>query len=137
MRAYSIDLRARVLAAGADGTGAAEVADTFGVSESWVRRLRQRHAATGQVGPTTPARSGPAPALAAHHERLRQLARDHPGLAAAEYHARLGVPVSVLTVWRALRRLGPTVKKRASGRPGRTARASPAGGGPGRAGGGP
>ena len=128
MRAYSIDLRERVLAAGADGTSAAEVADTFGVSESWVRRLRQRHAATGQVGPTTPARSGPAPALAAHHARLRQLVRDHPGLSAAEYHARLGAGASVLTVWRTLRRLGLTFKKSASGRPSRTARTSPAGG---------
>jgi transposase len=128
MRAYSIDLRERVLAAGADGTTAAEVADTFGVSESWVRRLRQRHAATGQVGPTTSARYGPAPVLAAHHGRLRQLVRDHPGLTAAEYRGRLGAPVSVLTVWRALRRLGLTVKKSAPGRPSRTARTSPAGG---------
>ena len=128
MRAYSIDLRERVLAACGDGMGTAEVADTFGVSESWVRRLRQRNAATGQVGPTTPARSGPTPALAAHHDRLRQLVRDHPGLTAAEYRTRLGVPVSVLTVWRALRRLGLTFKKSASGRPSRTARTSPAGG---------
>src|SRR5439155_7204829 len=128
MRAYSIDLRELVLAAGADGTSVAEVADTFGVSESWVRRLRQRYAASGSLAPRTASRSGPPPALTPHHDHLRQLVRDHPGLTAAEYHTRLGAGVSVLTVWRALRRLGLTYKISPSGRPSRTARMSPAGG---------
>ncbi len=34
MRAYSVDLRLRVLAACDDGMGAAEAADTFSVSEA-------------------------------------------------------------------------------------------------------
>lgn len=128
MRAYSMDLRLRVLAACDDGLGTTEVADTFAVSEAWVRRLKQRRKAAGEVAPRTPARRGPAPALAAHADRLLLLVRTAPGLTAAEYRDRLGVGVSVLTVWRALRRLGLTHKKSPSGRPSRTARMLPAAG---------
>src|SRR5439155_760150 len=44
-------------------------------------------------------------------ERLRDVVRDHPGLTAEEYRDRLGFRVAVVTVWRALRRLGLTFKK--------------------------
>jgi transposase len=121
MTAYSTDLRLRVLGACEDGMGTAEVAETFAVSESWVRRVKQRFREAGETAPRRPAKPGPAPALADQSDRLRREARDHPGLTAAEYRDRLGVAVSVLTVWRALRRLGLTHKKSPSGRPSRTA----------------
>ena len=128
MRAYSIDLRERVLAAGDGGTGTGEVAEAFGVSAAWVRRLKQRRRETGRIGPRTPARSGPKPALADQADRLRQLVRGHPGRTAGEYRDRVGADVATLTVWRALRRLGFTFKKSPSGRPNRTGRTSPPGG---------
>lgn len=112
MRAYSMDLRVRVLAACDAGDTTAEVAEAFSVSPAWVRRLKQRRAA-GEAGPRTPARPGPA--LAPHADRLLALVREAPGLTAAEYRGRLGVAVSVLTVWRMLRRLGLTHKKSAPG----------------------
>lgn len=122
MRAYSTDLRGRVLAACEAGMGTAEAAETFAVSESWVRRVKQRFRDDGEAAPRTPARRGPTRALDGQDERIRREVRDHPGLTAAEYRARLGVAASVLTVWRALRRLGLTHKKSRSGRPSRTAR---------------
>lgn len=122
MRAYSTDLRGRVLTACEGGMGTAEAAETFAVSESWVRRVKQRFRDKGEVAPRTPTRRGPAPALAGQDDRIRQAVRDYPGLTAAEYHARLGVAASVVTVWRALRRLGLTHKKSPSGRPSRAAR---------------
>ena len=125
MRPYSIDLRERVLAACDDGSGTAEVAESFEVSEAWVRRLKQRRRETGQIGPRIPARSGPPPALSDRADRLRQLVRDHPGLSAGEYRDRLGADVVALTVWRALRRLGYTFKKSRSGLRNRTGRTSP------------
>ena len=128
MKAYSTDLRGRVLAACEGGMGTAEVAETFAVSASWVRRVKQRYREAGEVAARRPARPGPPPALADDLGRLRQEVRDHPGLTAAEYRARLRAGVSVVTVWRALRRLGLTHKKSPSGRPSRTARTSPAGG---------
>jgi transposase len=128
MRAYSIDLRARVLAACDDGMGTAEAAEAFAVSPAWVRRIKQRRRQAGELAPRTPARRGPAPALAAHAGRLRDLVRDHPGETAAAYRDRLGVGVTALTVWRMLRRLGLTFKKSRPGRPSGTARTWPPGG---------
>ena len=122
MRAYSMDLRVRVLAACDAGDGTAEVAEAFAVSQAWVRRLKQRRRETGAVGPRTPARPGPV--LAPHADRLRALVRECPGRTAAEYRDRLGAGVSVLTVWRMLRRLGLTHKKSPPG-----GRAGQAGGG--------
>src|SRR4051812_7134263 len=99
MKAYSTDLRGRILTACEGGMGTAEVAETFAVSESWVRRIRQRFRDNGEVAPRTPARRGPAPALGGQDDRIRGEVRDHPGLTAAEYRTRLGVAASVVTVW--------------------------------------
>src|SRR5687767_15465467 len=110
LRPYSIDLGQRVLKDCDGGLGTQAVAQKYSVSESWVRRLKQRRREDGSIEPRT-ATPGPAPALAAHHDRLRTLVREAPGLTAGEYRDRLGVRVAVVTVWRALRRLGLTFKK--------------------------
>src|SRR5262245_25922549 len=128
MKAYSTDLRGRVLAACEGGMGTSEAAETFAVSPAWVRRIKQRYRDSGEVAPRRPARPGPAPALAADLGRLAREVSHRPGLTAAEYRDRLGLAASVVTVWRALRRLGLTHKKSRSGRPSRAARTSPASG---------
>ena len=130
MTPYSTDLRRRVLKDCDAGMGTRAVAAKFSVSESWVRKLKQQRRETGSIEPRT-ATPGPAPALAPHADRLRELVRAEPGLSAADYHARLGVGAAVITVWRALRRLGLTYKKSPSGRPSRTGPTSPPSGGPG------
>ena len=122
MRAYSTDLRGRVLAACEDGMTTGEAAEAFAVSPAWVRRIRQRFRDHGEVAPRTPARRGPAPDLADDHDRIRQAVQNNPGRTAAEYRELLGRTAAVVTVWRALRRLGLTYKKSRSGRPSRTAR---------------
>jgi transposase len=128
MKPYSIDLRERVLKDCDGGLGTRAVAQKYAVSEAWVRRLKQRRREGGSIEPRT-ATPGPAPALAAHADRLRALAREAPGLTAGEYRDKLGVPVAVVTVWRALRRLGLTFKKSpAGGRAGPARRGRPAGG---------
>src|SRR5262245_37045379 len=111
MKAYSMDPRQRVLAACDDSMSTAEVAEAFSVSPAWVRRLKQRRRETGETGPRRPARSGPPRALEGQDQRIRQVVRDNPGLTAEEYRDRLGLRVAVVTVWRALRRLGLTFKK--------------------------
>ena len=128
MTPYSIDLRERVLKDCDGGLGTRAVAAKYAVSESWVRRLKQRRREDGSIEPRT-ATPGPAPALAAHHDQLRTLVREAPGLTAGEYRDRLGVRVAVVTVWRALRRLGLTFKKSpAGGRAGSPGRGRQAGG---------
>jgi|SRR5690242_7863598 transposase len=130
MAAISMDLRVRIFEARQAGETTAEVADRFAVSPAFVRRLIQRHRETGSLAPST-ARRGPAPRLADQAGRLRQLNAEHPDLTPAEVRDRLGVPVSPLTVWRMLRRLGLTFKKSPSAPPSRTAPTSKR---PGRAG---
>ncbi|MEK6676106.1 MAG: helix-turn-helix domain-containing protein, partial [Planctomycetota bacterium] len=51
MKAYSMDLRKRVLAMCDAGRTTREVAGVFEVSESWVRRLKQRRREDGSIGP--------------------------------------------------------------------------------------
>ena len=132
MRPYSADLRQRVLAACDRGLGTAAVAQTFAVSPSWVRRLKQRRRETGTTAPRRPARHGPTPVLAAQAQRLRTIVQDHPGETAAAYRDRLGLDVAPVTVWRMLRRLGLTFKKSRSAPASRTAPTWPP---PGRSGG--
>jgi transposase len=121
MRPYSIDLRKRVLTDCDAGMGTQAVAAKYTVSQSWVRKLKQQRRETKSIAPRA-ATPGPAPTLAPHAGRLRELVRAEPDLSAAEYRDRLGVDVAAVTVWRALRRLGLTHKKSPSGRPSRTGR---------------
>lgn len=125
MKAFSLDLRSRVLAACDDGMGTAEAAETFSVSPAWVRRIKQRRRETGELGPRLRTRRGPTRALEGRDEELRQLVRDYPGRVAEEYRDRLGAPVAVITVWRSLRRLGLTFKKSPSALPNKTGPMSP------------
>jgi len=112
MKSYSMDLRLRVLEACDSGMGTAEVAETYSVSEAWVRRLKQRRRESGSIEPKRQARYGPTPVLEPHRERLSQLVQEHPDRTSREYRDLLGVSIGVNTVWRALRGLGLTFKKR-------------------------
>jgi transposase len=112
MKPYSMDLRQRVLAECDKGAATSAVAARFSVSPAWVRRLKQRRREAGGVEPRR-GRPGPARALAgAADAALAELARREPDLSAAEYRDRLGLAASAVTVWRALRRLGLTFKKK-------------------------
>jgi transposase len=110
MRAYSMDLRVRVLEAAAAGDGTAELADRFSVSPAWVRRLKQRHRQTGEVGPRV-ARPTRTRKLATHSARIRELLAATPDLTLAELRAELNVAAALPTLWAAVRGLGYTLKK--------------------------
>ncbi len=114
MRAYSMDLRERVLADSDLGMGPGAVAAKYRVSESWVRRLKQRRKATGEAAPRL---SGRRPTTwAAHAERIREAVREAPDLMLRELKDRLGFALSLATLWRALKALGLTLKKSRAGR---------------------
>jgi transposase len=120
MTPYSMDLRERVLKDCDAGLGTKAVAEKFSVSESWVRRLKQRRKA-GQTAPKSP-RNNRTPKLAAYADTIRGLIAATPDLTLAEIRARLGVTAALATVWAAVAGLGLTVKKKSAGRPSRTAR---------------
>jgi transposase len=113
MRPFSDDLRLRIHEACQAGDSAAEVAERFFVSPAFVRRLKQRFRQTGSLAPR-PGGPGPARKLAAHEEALRQAVHDRPDATPAEHRDRLELPAARVTVWRTLRRLGLTRKKKST-----------------------
>jgi transposase len=119
MRAYSMDLRQRVWADCQAGMTTPAVAAKYSVSESWVRRLKQRQRATGSIAPRLPSPGRPV-ALAPHDARLRELVHDDPDATLAELRQRLGIEVSLSTLSEYLRRINFSFKKRSFGRPSRT-----------------
>ena len=110
MRAYSMDLRERVLRECDAGLSAAAVAAKYHVSASWVRRLKQRRRETGEIAPRAQ-RYGPRPRLAPHLTTLAALIDEQPDRTLAELQAALPTPASLATIWRAVRKLGFTLKK--------------------------
>src|SRR5258708_26843386 len=113
MRAISADLRLRIHEARQAGESAAEVAERFAVSPAFVRRLEQRFRLTGSLAPK-PHAGGPALKLAAHQDALRRAARERPDATPAEHKDRLNLPASRVTVWRTLRRLRISRKKKST-----------------------
>ncbi len=120
MRAYSMDLRVRVLADVDAGLGTAAVARKHRVSAAWVRRLKQRRAATGEVAPR-PQRHGRVPGWVAHADAIRAAVRRAPDATLDEYRRRFHLPLSRAALARALAALGLTRKKSRSGPASRTA----------------
>ena len=75
MKAYSMDLRERVLKDADAGLKTGAIADKYSVSPAWVRRLKQRRAATGEVAPRQQ-RHGPLAGWVTHAERIREAVRE-------------------------------------------------------------
>jgi transposase len=110
MRAYSMDLRERVLRDSDTGMLADVVAERSHVSGSWVRWLKPRRRETGEVGPR-PRRYGPRRKLEPHVHTLAALIQEQPDRTLAEVQEALGLPVSLPTICRAVQQLGLRVKK--------------------------
>lgn len=116
MKAYSLDLRKRALAMCDVGRTTREVARAFDVSEPWVRRLKQRRREDGEIAPR------PAGGWRHGHfdlARLQQLEvwlRQHPDATLEGLLGRvgreMGIRCSVMSVCRAVKRLGWSLKKR-------------------------
>src|SRR5690242_17659403 len=111
MRAYSNDLRERIVAAVERGDQSLrQLARLFAVSLSCIVRLLQRQRQTGSVQPKP--HKGPRPKLMAHDQaRLLDLVRQQPDATLKELRDRLGVPCCLMTISRALQRHGLTRKK--------------------------
>jgi transposase len=113
MRAYSTDLRERILSAVERGKGSLrELADLFVVSLSTIARLLRHYRASGSLLPK-PHGGGPRPLLDADAcQRLRDFVREQPDATLAELQERLGIPCSPSTLCRTLQRLGLSRKKK-------------------------
>ena len=113
MKAYSQDLRKRILETVQRGDGTLrQIARRFLVSVSFVTRLLQLHRSTGSLEPRPHGGGNPAVLGPEDLEQLRQLVRQQPDATLEELHQRLGAWCSLMTISRALHKLGLPRKKK-------------------------
>lgn len=109
MRAYSNDLRERVIAARQEGRTQDWIARTYRISLGSVKRYLRRYATTGRVAPTVQRRAEPR-ISPAHEPALRALVARTPTADLPRYceawQEETGIVVSIQTMSRMLVRLG-------------------------------
>ncbi len=123
MKPYSMDLRERVVAACDAREGTREqIAERFGVSDRWIRKLLRRRRDTGSIAPL-PRNPGRKRALNDRQmQRLGRLIEKRPDATLKELRKSLGVKISISALDRAIRALDVTLKKSRSWRRNRSDR---------------
>jgi transposase len=113
MKPLSNDLRERILAAVDNRDGSRrQLAARSRVNASTITRLLRLRRQTGSAEPR-PHAGGRPPALdPGRLERLRQLVREDPDATLEQLRQRLGITGSLMIVWRGLKALGITRKKK-------------------------
>lgn len=117
MKAYSFDLRQRVVAAYEQGKGSlAQVAEQFNVGQTFVKKMLRQKRETGTVAALAHG-GGRQPSLSEkEHRLLRQRVKEQPDLSLMELQEHLAtksrVRVSLPTIHRSLRRSGLSHKKK-------------------------
>src|SRR3954465_13433433 len=113
MKPISRDLRERILDTVKRGDGSLrQIAGRFLVSVSFITRLLQLHRSTGSLEPRPHGGGNPAVLGPEELEQLRELVRQQPDARLDELRQRLGVSCSLMTISRALRKLGLPRKKK-------------------------
>lgn len=111
MQSYPMAMRLRILADCDAGMNTQAVALKYQVSESWVRRLKQRRRESGEIAARKSGRRKP-PKWHEHAEQIAAAAHEHPDATLAELLAYLKLDMSIATLDRALRALKITFKKK-------------------------
>jgi len=119
MKAYSQDLRERVIRQWKAGTSQAELVRLFAVSVGSIKRWIRLYRTTGSLAPKVRQQWSRAIGLEDHDALRTQVAQFAD--ATLEQHVALwaqtqGVHVSPSTMWRALKAIGWPLKKNARGR---------------------
>jgi transposase len=121
--AYSMDFRQAVARSYDDGESSTEVAEQYGCSASWVRRLIQQRRERGTLEPRSSARTDEQRTYDdADEARIRALIKTRPDATLLEVAEALGKPAHASTVSRTLDRLGLPRKKSPRMPPSRTGR---------------
>jgi transposase len=111
MQAYSMDLRVQVMEDVDAGLGTKAAAEKYRVSPDSVHKLKRFRRQTGSFA-ARQQRVSHATKLDHQLPRLEQLVRERPDATLKELREALGVQVALGTVWRALKRLQLTFKKK-------------------------
>jgi len=106
-----MDLRVRVMADVDGGLGTKAAAEKYRVSADWIRKLKRLRRETGSFAPRQQ-RVSHATKLDKDLPRLEQLVKERPDATLKELRAALGCQASISCIWRALRRLQITFKKK-------------------------
>lgn len=109
-KAYSIDLRERVLEDYDEGARPVDLMRRYRVARSWIYKLIQQRREVGHVEPLK-GKTGRPLKLSDLGERLRNIVAQRPDATLEEMRAKLPVRVCVATVWKALNQLKLTLKK--------------------------
>ena len=127
-KAYSQDLRGRVLAAADDGEPVGRIATSLRVSVSYVSKVLSRRRQTGQTT-ALPQRCHLPPRLAALHGAIQAQVATRPDATIGELRTWLlathKVSASTGLMWKTLAALDLTLKKSRSTLPSRTVRTLP------------
>ena len=129
MRALSLDLRERIVAAYENHEGShSALAARFSVSKAVVGKLVRQKRQCGTLQPQVHLRGRKRAIVGEKLEQLRQHLVDHPDATLAERIQALQLDCSVNTMWLTIRRLGCRFKKSRRGQPSKIARTSLAAG---------
>ena len=113
MEAYSIDLRKRVMVAVEEGFHTREeIAESFGVTARWIRKLVKQYRDTGSIAPLPHAGGREEKFTPERLQRLKTLVDKKPTATLDELRRASRVRCCNMTVSRALKQLGYTRKKR-------------------------
>jgi len=112
--AYSKEFRREVLSACDSGKGTREVALSFNVSESWVRRVKQERRELGKTAPKQTRNR--VPKWWPFKDRIEEIIEARPDITLRELKAELETSLSRSTLCVALKKLKLTVKKKSSKR---------------------
>jgi len=133
-RAYSDDLRGKILRAYERGRlGLEALAEQFGVSYGYTKKIRRQQLQSGRVERVPQSRHGPVSRVTPEvEEQLRQELQRQPDLTLQELAERLEqsrqLRLSRSRMWVVLGRMGLRRKKNRSMRPSKTARKRSSGG---------
>lgn len=119
---YSDDLRQRVLGAYDRGMQTKEIAENFGVSSAWARRVKQRRREHNELSPRP---MGGKRFEKINREKLAELVKLTPDATLAELRDQLGVRCALSAICAALKQLALSFKKRRCTRPSRIGRTWP------------
>ena len=114
MKTYPLELRRRVIKAVDNKIGTKkEIAETFSVSTSWIRKLLQRRRRTGSLEPSPCTQGRKAAFGSSDLEQLNNFVREKPDSTLEEIREYFSAKVncSIVAVHNTLKRLGWRYKK--------------------------
>ena len=116
MKAYSIDLRERVLVDFQAGMKFADLGRKYSVSAEWVRQFIRRFQSTGEIAARPPL-TKKMPFYRRHERALRAALAEQPDLTLEGLRTQLGLDVSIGTLHQALVNLKLSFKKKRKSQP--------------------